>query len=165
MNLRFLGIPSRDAERLRAGAPDANGQAALVRRTEGLANPCRHCLQLIEPGSDKLVAGYRPFAHPQPYAETGPIFLHPQACERYAHDTPPAWFAYLTPAIIRGYGFDDWIRYETGAVVAGAELARAASDILADPEVAYVHIRSKFNCFQCRVERAAESLEATSIAP
>jgi len=27
---------------------------------------------------------------------------------------------------------------------------------LADDTVAYVHIRSKFNCFQCRVERAPE---------
>ena len=26
--------------------------------------------------------------------------------------------------------------------------------ILADPTVAYVHVRSKFNCFQCRVDRA-----------
>lgn len=154
MNLVFRGIPTSHAQHLRAGGADANGQGALVRPAEGLANPCRHCLRLIEPGRDKLVAGYRPFERPQPYAETGPIFLHAESCERYESDAPPAWFAYLTPAIIRGYGADDWIRYETGAVVAGADLADAARDILADPAVTYVHIRSKFNCFQCRVDRA-----------
>lgn len=139
---------------LRAGGADANGQGALVRKAEGLANPCRHCLQLIEPGHEKLVVAYRPFERAQPYAETGPIFLHAEECQRYESRVPPEWFAYLTPAIIRGYGADDWIRYETGAVVAGVDLASAARDILANPDVAYVHIRSKYNCFQCRVERA-----------
>jgi hypothetical protein len=60
----------------------------------------------------------------------------------------------MDPAIIRGYGSDDWIRYDTGHVVAGPELDAACRRILADDTVAYVHIRSKFNCFQCRVDRA-----------
>lgn len=97
---------------------------------------------------------YRLFDAPHPYAETGPIFLHARDCSRYESDGLPAWFAYLSPAIVRGYGRDDWIRYETGDVVRGAELEAACRTILTDPEVAYVHIRSKFNCFQCRVERA-----------
>jgi hypothetical protein len=54
---------------------------------------------------------------------------------------------------VRGYGHDDWIRYETGNVVPGGELTNECKKILANDEVAYVHIRSKFNCFQCRVER------------
>jgi hypothetical protein len=89
----------------------------------------------------------------QPYAETGPIFLHERSCERYESETLPAWFDFMTPAIIRGYDADDWIRYDTGDVVAGGDLAAACRRILADETVAYVHIRSKFNCFQCRVDR------------
>ena len=69
-------------------------------------------------------------------------------------EAPAAWFDYMQPAIIRGYGADDWIRYDTGSVVPGAELAEASRRILSDDTVAYVHIRSKFNCFQCRVDRA-----------
>jgi hypothetical protein len=65
----------------------------------------------------------------------------------------PAWFDYLEPALVRGYGEDDWIRYDTGRVVPGREIGRHCEEILADPTVAYVHVRSKFNCFQCRVER------------
>jgi hypothetical protein len=40
-------------------------------------------------------------------------------CPRYESAARPDWFAFLDPAIVRGYGEDDWIRYETGEVVAG----------------------------------------------
>ena len=151
--LKIQGIPTDEVTRMRRGAPDANGQPALNRVAEGLTNPCRHCLGLIAEGDNKLVLAYRPFKVLQPYAETGPIFLHEQPCERYDGEVLPAWFDYLDPAIVRGYGADDWIRYDTGRVVPGRELTAACQAILSDATVAYVHIRSKYNCFQCRVER------------
>jgi hypothetical protein len=153
MKLIIEGIASDYVERIRRGGRDANGQPALTRVAEGVANPCRHCLGLIAEGDDKLVLAYRPFATPQPYAETGPIFLHRRACQRYASDALPGWFAFMDAALVRGYGDDDWIRYETGRVVAGPELADACRRILADETIAYVHVRSKYNCFQCRVDR------------
>ena len=153
MRLAIRGLPSAEVGRIREGGGDANGQPALMRRAEGAANPCRHCLGLIASGEEKLVLAYRPFAAVQPYAEIGPIFLHKAACTRYESESLPAWFAFMDPAIIRGYGEDDWIRYDTGSVVPGRALAETSRSILADPTVAYVHIRSKFNCFQCRVDR------------
>ena len=153
MKMLIKGIPSEYVDAMRRGDPDANGQAAVERVAEGAANPCRHCLELMAPGEEKLVLAYRPFDDPQPYAEVGPIFLHKRACTRYVADALPTWFNYLQPAIIRGYGHDNWIRYETGQVVRGEELTSKCQEILTDPEVAYVHIRSKFNCFQCRVDR------------
>lgn len=157
MQLVVRGIRSDEVDRIRRGGVDANGQPALTRIAEGVANPCRHCLGLIAEGEQKLVLSYRPFDVPQPYAETGPIFLHARACERYESDALPAWFDFMDPAIIRGYGSDDWIRYETGDVVAGPSLAAACRRILSDETIAYLHIRSKFNCFQCRVDRARGS--------
>jgi hypothetical protein len=154
MPIAVRGISTDEVQHLRAGGADAHGQPAVTRVAEGLANPCRHCLDLIAPGDEKLVLAYRPFPAPQPYAEVGPIFLHKASCERYERDALPAWFAFMDPAIVRGYGGDDWIRYETGDVVPGKELAAACTRILADPTIAYVHIRSKYNCFQCRVDRA-----------
>lgn len=128
MRLVVRGIPTQHAEHLRTGGFDANGHPAVVKTAEGKANPCRHCLQLIAKGGDTLVLSYRPFPEPQPYAESGPIFLHKSACIRYDAEVLPAWFAYLTPAIIRSYGHDDWIKYETGDVVAGSELTAATSE-------------------------------------
>ena len=153
MKLHVRGISTDESDRFRHGEPDANGQPALARVAEGLANPCRHCLGLIAEGDAKLVLAYRPFEALQPYAETGPIFLHQAPCERYESDALPAWFDFLDPAIVRGYGADDWIRYDTGSVVAGRDLTETCRTILGDATVAYVHIRSKYNCFQCRVDR------------
>jgi hypothetical protein len=154
LRLAVRGIPTADARALRAGGPDAHGQPPLSIVAEGLANPCRHCLQLIAEGDRKLVLAYRPFGAPQPYAETGPIFLHAADCPRYDAHELPAWFAFLSPALVRGYDARDWIVYETGQVVPGAALADTCRALLAREDVAYVHIRSKFNCFQCSVERA-----------
>jgi len=159
MELVVRGIRSEEADRFRRGEPDANSQPALTRVAEGVANPCRHCLGLIREGEEKLVLAYRPFDAVHPYSETGPIFLHKKPCERYLGDALPTWFDFLDPAIIRGYGQDDWIRYDTGNVVAGAALTRACREILADGTVAYVHIRSKYNCFQCRVDRAPKQTQ------
>jgi hypothetical protein len=154
MTLSIRGIPTHEVERIRRGGPDANGQPALHRIAEGVANPCRHCLGLITEGDGKLVLAYRPFDTLQPYAESGPIFLHERECERYESDVLPAWFDFMDLAIVRGYDADHWIRYDTGNVVAGPALTAACRAILDDETVAYVHVRSKFNCFQCRVDRA-----------
>lgn len=151
--LRVSGMPTEQFVYFRDGGADANGQAPVVIKAEGGANPCRHCLGLIADGEPKLVLAYRPFDAPQPYAETGPIFLHQSACTRYESAELPRWFAFLDPAAIRGYGADHWIRYDTGRVVRGRELADVSASILADASIAYVHIRSKFGCFQCRVDR------------
>jgi hypothetical protein len=153
MTLKVRGIPTEEVERLRGGGADANGQPALVRVAEGQANPCRHCIDLIAEGEEKLVLAYRPFDDIQPYAEVGPIFLHRAPCRRYDQAALPWWFEFLDPAIVRGYGADDWIRYDTGQVVAGRELSATCEEILRDPSIAYVHVRSKYNCFQCRVDR------------
>jgi hypothetical protein len=154
MDLIVRGLETEEVARIRRGAPDANGQPALARIAEGVANPCRHCLDLIAEGDAKLVLSYRPFDTVQPYAETGPIFLHARACTRYESDRLPSWFDFLDPAIVRGYDGADWIRYDTGQVVAGPQIDATCRQILADPSVAYVHVRSRFNCFQCRVDRA-----------
>ncbi len=153
MQITVQGISSEVVDQIRTGGKDANGQPALLRVAEGAANPCRHCLGLIAEGEEKLVLAHRPFDSLHPYAECGPIFLHKASCEQYDGTALPTWFDFLDPAIIRGYGKDNWIRYDTGSVVRGPDLAEACRTILSDNSIAYVHIRSKFNCFQCRVDR------------
>ena len=97
---------------------------------------------------------HSPFERKQAYAETGPIFLHQQACPHYDSEQFPDWFVFLEPAIIRGYDDKDWILYETGAVIAGADIEQECIQIFQNKAVKYIHIRSKYNCFQCRVEVA-----------
>ena len=152
--MRVHGIPTHHAEHIRAGGGDANGQAPqTIMAQPGGRYPCRHCLGLVAAGDEVLVFSYRPFEAAQPYAETGPIFLHKKSCARYDAPALPAWFDGLDPAAIRGYDARDWIRYDTGQIVRGGELSDACANILRDEGVAYVHIRSKFGCFQARADR------------
>ena len=153
--IAFEAIPTADAEALRAGAPDAYGLVAERRLTQGSGYPCRHCLGFIGVGEAYLTLAYRPFPSLQPYAETGPIFLHAEPCARYeASEIPPPVLTQSPDFILRGYGHDDRIVYGTGAVTLREMVEKRARELLEKPGIAYVHVRSaRNNCYQCRVER------------
>ncbi len=153
--VKFMAMPTDIARAYQAGESDAYGRAPERRVSDGDGVPCRHCLQDVAAGEEYLILAYRPFPDLQPYAETGPVFLHAAPCQRHpeAGETP-AMFLERDSYLMRGYGADDRILYGTGRMVGTAELAGAASDLLDRPDVAYVHLRSASNnCYQCRIER------------
>jgi len=154
--LRFIAMPTHEAEHYWAGKPDANGQVPERHISPGGSMPCRHCLTEIAEGVPYLILAHRPFPAPQPYAEIGPIFLHAEPCQQHPNSpTTPKMFLGWERLLIKGYGADDRIVYGTGAVVPTADVERAAAQILARDDVAYVHARSaKNNCYQVRIERS-----------
>jgi hypothetical protein len=156
MPLRFSALPSAPVAAIRAGGPDANGQPAERFTSDGDGVPCRHCLAQVPAGAPALLLAWRPFPAPQPYAETGPIFLCADPCARHP-DTPrlPALFAAVDRLLVRGYGANDRIVYGTGQVVDTAVLEATAERLLDEPKVAYLHLRSaRNNCYQARIDRA-----------
>ncbi|HWT56311.1 MAG TPA: DUF1203 domain-containing protein [Rhizobium sp.] len=154
-SIRFAAMPTADARALWNGGHDAYDNLPETMISDGDGNPCRHCLRSIEAGEDMLVFAYRPFPALQPYAETGPIFLHKQPCRRYAaEEIQPPMLAMSPDFIVRGYGANDRIVYGTGAVTGIADIPAYAETLLARPEIAYVHVRSaRNNCFQCRIDK------------
>jgi uncharacterized protein DUF1203 len=152
---RIVPIRSETAARFRDGGLDANGQPPERHISDGDGVPCRHCLTDVAKGEPFLILAYRPFPSAQPYAETGPIFLHADACRRYAEPSIPAMLLARKQFLIRGYGADDRIVYGTGKVIQTVDLAAAAASIFRRTDVAYAHLRSASNnCFQCRLERS-----------
>ena len=150
--MRFSPIPTHIARAYQSGGLDANGQVPEHQISDGDGNPCRHCLKRIPKGADMLVLAHRPFPAPHAYAEVGPIFLCGDACEAGGGEALPEILESST-YILRGYGADDRIVYGTGAVVATETLPAEAARRLADPRVAYVHLRSaRNNCFQVRID-------------
>lgn len=150
----FTPIPTDLVRAWRAGEPDANGQKPERQISDGGGNPCRHCLQMIPVGAPMLVLAHRPFPAPQPYAEVGPIFVCAEDCPAGGGPELPAILQSPT-YILRGYGADDRIVYGTGAIVPTDQLRAEAALRLADPRVAYVHLRSARNtCFQLRIDPA-----------
>jgi hypothetical protein len=154
--IRFAAMPTDEARHFQSGGLDAYGLVPERRVSDGDGVPCRHCLQDIAAGEDYLILAYRPFPAPQPYAETGPIFLHAKDCCRAQNSAElPTMLARRESHLVKGYGADHRIVYGTGQVVPSAQLAVAAQSILERDDVAYVHVRSaKNNCFTCRIDRA-----------
>lgn len=154
MTVRFTPIPTDLVRAYQAGGVDANGQVPEWAVSDGQANPCRHCLKMIPNGAVMLILAHRPFPAPQPYAELGPIFLCAKACAAGGGaDVPQVMES--PDYILRGYGANDRIVYGTGAVVPTDTIMREAERRLADPHVAYLHVRSaRNNCYQVRIDRA-----------
>ncbi|MBW8283767.1 MAG: DUF1203 domain-containing protein [Rhizobium sp.] len=154
--IAFNAIPTADAEALWTDAPDAYGRTPERRITQVSGYPCRHCLHFIGVGEPYLTLAYRPFSSLQPYAETGPIFLHAEPCPRYAaNEVLPPVLTENPDFILRGYGHDDRIVYGTGAVTLREKVEARARELLERPRIAYVHVRSaRNNCYQCRIDRA-----------
>ena len=154
-DIRFCAMPTDEARHFQSGGADAYGMVPERRTSDGDGVPCRHCLKDVPAGEDYLILTYRPFPAPQPYAETGPIFLHAEACARAEDQTTlPPMLARRKAHLVKGYGADHRIVYGTGQVVPSAGLETAARDILAREDVAYVHVRSALNnCYTCRIDR------------
>ena len=154
MTIHFTPIPTQVVRAYQAGGLDANGQTPEHGLASGTGNPCRHCLKMIPEGAAMLVLAHRPFPAPQPYAELGPIFLCADACEAPVDATALPEMLASPDYIVRGYGTDDRIVYGTGGVVPTEQIAEQAAARLADPRVAYVHVRSaRNNCYQVRIDR------------
>jgi len=155
MSILFKALPTEAVRALQRGGPDAYGRTPERRISDGDGVPCRHCMKNVAEGEAYLIVAYRPFPELQPYAETGPLFLHAQECERAAEvDVLPEMLA-SSNYIVRGYGKDDRIVYGSGAVTPTDEIAARAQTLFARDDIAYIHVRSaRNNCYQCRIDRA-----------
>jgi len=121
-------------------------------------SPLRCCLRRSEPGERLLLVSYAPLrrwaletgAEPGPYAETGPVFIHPEECAGPATDALPFTNAHR---VVR--------RYSARGHILGGRLVEAPdafgeafAEAFADPEVALVHVRAvEYGCFLYEVRR------------
>ena len=156
MSILFKALPTDAVRALQSGGADAYGHVPERAISDGDGVPCRHCLKNVAAGEAYLILAYRPFAELQPYAETGPIFLHAEECPRAEEAAAiPELFLKTKDYIVRGCSADDRIVYGSGAVVPTPDIAARAAELLEREEIAYLHMRSaRNNCYQCRIERA-----------
>ncbi|ABR60215.1 DUF1203 domain-containing protein [Sinorhizobium medicae] len=153
MNLHYIAMSVQEAERLRQGGRDAYGAPPERRISDGDGVPCRHCLRNVDEGKPYLTLAYRPFSSVQAYSETGPIFMHAEYCTVHDGRTLPPILASSKSYLLRGYGSDERIVYGTGGAVDAEQIEQRAEELLARPDVAFLHVRSaKYNCYQCRIE-------------
>lgn len=100
-----------------------------------------------------ILFAYRPF--PQdfgPYAETGPIFIHADACEQYRDVTalPPGYRP--RELVVRAY--DAAGEIADSVIVRATDALRQAAAFYAQADIAFVHARHPaYGCFAFEIER------------
>lgn len=144
---------------------DAGREPRLLTDDEG-GSPLRCCLRRSRPGESIALVSYAPLrrwarqtgADPGPYEELGPVFIHQAPCEGPARHAEPVPLM-EAHRVLRAYS-------AAGAILGGtlfeptgtpdAEAAAGAlSTMLADSQVAFVHVRAvEFGCFLFEVHRA-----------
>ena len=150
-SFRIVPLSTEIAEAARrtakAGAPDH----ALVTADSPNEYPCRHCLRWAQPGERMILFPFAAIAPGRPYSENGPIFIHAEACDRYAatHEFPSA---FRRGRVIRAYNSQ---REIIAAEVANGEGPEPVIErFLQKPETAFVHVRSaSHGCYTMEVER------------
>ncbi|SMC12741.1 hypothetical protein ROA7745_02572 [Roseovarius aestuarii] len=155
MQIRYTAMPTDIARAYQSGAPDAYGNPPERQTADDGGYQCRHCLTIIPPGSDMLLVAHRPFDALDAYAETGPIFVCADSCNGYGSqpEVPPTLRA-SPDFLIKAYGRDDRIIYGTGAITPATQIETRAAELFANPDVAYLHVRSsRNNCYQARIDR------------
>jgi hypothetical protein len=150
--LRAVAMPASEAERIRARMADDYGNVLVAEAPED-PGPCRVCLTYSRPGERLILFSYRPFVEPAPYQEVGPVFIHADGCERYAGDSPIPPDFETRPLILRPYTAHNAIA-DSQVVAPAGRAAEIALEMLGQPGVAYVHVRSvSRGCYLFRIER------------
>jgi hypothetical protein len=153
MSYRFVPIEETDVRRYRVDQKDFYGNAGEVMQSDG-AFPCRHCLTDLPEERTALLVAHLPFDRDAPFSEVGPIFVCPDECEPYSAIAEVPGIVQRRQVVIRAYDREDRIRYGHHDLVAGTEAEKVINRLLADPDTAYLHVRSaQTGCFLSRVER------------
>ena len=154
MSLTYQPYDANWVANIRSGGPDAYGLPAEQTTSDGGGNPCRYCLCDIPKGAPMLICAARPFPAPQPYAETGPIFLCGEECAPYQGDDLPPVLVSREQCLLKAYDADNRIIYGTGQITPTSEIEAYVKALLSDAKVAYVDARSATNnCFTLRITR------------
>jgi hypothetical protein len=152
---RCVAIPTATATRFRTSGRDDRGQPLHRRVVDGPGFPCRHCLQLGEPGEVMLLGSYD-LPHPQGvYWTPSPIFLHERACARFETPNEIAPIVLANGIVsVRSYDAEEMCLYDLGGIAEGAQTAPLLARALADPRTRFINIHTaRPGCLLTAVEK------------
>jgi Protein of unknown function (DUF1203) len=151
--LRMIAIASELAEKVRETRLSPGYGHPVTAKVAMGHGPCRHCLRPFVVGQDvRLLFTLNAFEGVAAIPQPGPVFVHEEACVRYAEDA--GYPAELLPfgAVLDGYDAEQMVRRPERVTDGSHE--GAIREMLRDPQVRYVMVRDgKAGCFDLRVER------------
>jgi hypothetical protein len=141
-DVRYVAIDPERLERMRERGADEFGNAWTRRVAQGW-EPLRCCLGAAAEGEEIALICYTPWTEPSPWLEAGPVFVHFGQCAGYR--TPDVY-----PETLRGgqrmlnpFGHNGDRAYDHITFVGPRDDHDAAvRHVLAQPGVAYLHVRS-----------------------
>lgn len=153
---KFKALETDIVRHWQNGGKYVHGQVPDRRISTGKGSPRRHCLKDLPEGEEMLILAHRPFDGVHAYAETGPIFLCADPCTRGGGNSELPDILTTSPDyLVKEYSADERIVYGTSEVVATPEIQSKIADVFANPDVAFIHVRSaRNNCYQLRIERS-----------
>ena len=148
---RIVPLPTEVAEAARARAHKGAVDHVLMETDALQSYPCRHCLRWAQLGESVVLFPYSSIPPGRPYSESGPIFVHAEACARYrAVDEFPADFR--SGRVVRAY--DRSRNMIDAEVVNGSEPETVVEKLFANPDTAFLQVRSMDRgCFTFAIER------------
>lgn len=151
--LRMIAIASELADSVRTTKLSPGYGHPVTAKIATGHGPCRHCLRPFAIGSDvRLLFTLNPFDGVAAIPQPGPVFVHEEACERYAEGA--GYPAELLPfsVVLDAYDAEQMVRQRE--VVADGSQEMVIEKMLRDPKVRYVMVRdAKAGCFDLRVEK------------
>jgi hypothetical protein len=151
-SLRIVPLATKVAEAARRATRSGAADHAVISVDSPTGYPCRHCLRFAQLGERVILFPYAAIPPGHPYSESGPIFVHAEACERYAG--PCEFPADLRKGrVMRAYNSKfDMIDAE---IVDGSEPQTVIEKLFQNPETAFVDARSVTRgCYTFRIQRA-----------
>jgi hypothetical protein len=149
---RVEAIEPDQLDRIRARGEDDFGNPVVRLVDHEAGAPLRCCLRDSVDGEDIALIAHQPSKIGGPYAEVGPVFIHADGCAGYAAAGYPEGFRHRRQ-LLRAYDADGWQVDNT--VVEGRAAEAGIEQLLARPDVAFVHSRNLMaGCFMFRIVRA-----------
>jgi hypothetical protein len=122
---------------------DGHGNELRPFAATGDGEPLRCCLRFAEAGEQIALISYAPFDHPSVWTEVGPVYIHAERCNGYRPNGRLPEQLATGPRVLRTYTADDTMNYDHNTVVIDeADLAPIIEGLLAEPDVATVHVRT-----------------------
>ncbi|MGA2432334.1 MAG: DUF1203 domain-containing protein [Acidimicrobiales bacterium] len=141
-SLRLVPIDPVEANRLRARATVFDVADSFP------GYPCRQCLQDAAVGDVLALVSYDPFTLDSPYHSASPIYLHKEDCGLPDTSAIPGQQLRRQLSV---RAFDEHEMMLAGEVVNGIELEETAARLLAQDDVAFLHVHnaSRGSPFSC----------------
>ena len=119
------------------------------------AAPCRHCLRLTTPGEDRrILFTYDRFRGIETNPQPGPVYIHADACPRYAENAGFPEELRGSPRTLEAYSRGR--RFVAQEYVNDGQFEPAIEKLFAHAGVDYRQVHSTTaGCFTFRIERAA----------